>query len=176
MLGAVITTSDTLEPIIQQTADKYGVDPALVKAIIKNESDYNPSAYRSEPQINDASWGLMQLLLGTAKQVSGNSNLTASDLLKPEVNIDLGTKYIAQQLNRYGGDVKNAIAAYNAGSARFNSDGSYINQGYVDKVYGSYQLYATVQSVTQFAEENPVISLMPFFAMAVVGIALISRK
>lgn len=53
--------------LINQYADKYNVDPALVAAIVEQESTWNPNAYRYEPLINDASYGLMQTLYGTAK-------------------------------------------------------------------------------------------------------------
>lgn len=147
MLGAIALTTDNLTKLVIEAANRYSVDPALVMAHIKAESSWNPSAYRPEPQINDASWGLMQVLLATAKKVSGNNKLTASELLKPETNIDIGTKYIAQQIQRYSGNIKDAIAAYNAGSARRKFDGSYINQPYVDRVYGYFLMYRGTQAL-----------------------------
>jgi soluble lytic murein transglycosylase-like protein len=133
-------------PLVQSKADAYGVEPALILAHIKQESAFNPKAYREEPTINDASTGLMQLLLGTAKTL--DSNTTEEKLYDPEYNVDLGTRLIAKNLARYNGNLQDAIAAYNAGSARKNSDGLYSNskgvpnvQRYVDKVYANYLDY-----------------------------------
>lgn len=139
MLSAVKISFDN---IIQAAALRHSVDPALIKATIKIESNFNPMAFRHEAHIQDASWGLMQVLLKTAREVSNNPKLSATDLVKPSVNIDIGTRYIAKQLRRYKGNIKDAMAAYNAGSARRRADGSYINQGYVNKVYRWYTVYS----------------------------------
>lgn len=146
MLGIIAATQDNLKQIAEAAAQKYNVEPALVFAHIKQESNWQPAAYRAEPKINDASWGLMQVLLKTARGVTGNNNLTASELLNPEVNIDIGVRYIAKQLARYNGNLKDAIAAYNAGSSiKKKGVGTYINQEYVDKVYNNYLLYRGAQ-------------------------------
>lgn len=144
MLGAITVTKSSIETIVNSIASKYNVEPALIKAIIKSESNWNPNAYRSEPHIGDASWGLMQVLLKTAREVSKNPSLTASELLKPEINIDVGTRYIAKQLVRYSGNMKSAISAYNAGTANKNLLGKYTNQAYVDKVYTAYKMYSAL--------------------------------
>jgi soluble lytic murein transglycosylase-like protein len=130
-------------PLVQSKAEQYSVEPALILAHIKQESAFDPKAYREEPAINDASTGLMQLLLGTAKML--DSNATEDLLYDPEYNVDLGTRLIAKNLTRYDGNLQDAIAAYNAGSARKNSDGLYSNskgipnvQSYVNKVYANY--------------------------------------
>lgn len=172
MLGAIAVSESSLKSLIQQTAYRHGVDPALVKAIIKNESNFNPMAYRHEPHINDTSWGLMQVLLKTAREVSGNKNLTATELIKPEINIDIGTKYIAKQLVRYGQSIKDAIAAYNAGSARKTITGSYINQDYVNKVYSSYVIYKG----TAMLGGSTFAKIMPFVAMGIVGYVYLASK
>lgn len=172
MLGAVTITEQSIDSLIKQKAYKYGVDPSLVKAIIKNESNFNPMAYRHEPHINDTSWGLMQVLLKTAREVSGNSSLTATELIKPEINIDVGTKYIAKQLSRYNQSVKDAIAAYNAGSARKTALGAYVNQSYVTKVYNSYLLYKG----TAMLGGETFVKVMPLLAVGIVGYAYLTSK
>lgn len=131
-----------IDSIIRAAALRHGVDSALIKATIRIESNFNPMAFRHEAHIQDASWGLMQVLLKTAREVSNNPKLAATDLVKPAVNVDIGTRYIAKQLRRYNGNIKDAIAAYNAGSARRRTDGSYINQEYVNKVYRWYLVYS----------------------------------
>lgn len=146
MLGAVRVTSDSLTPVVESIAIRYGVDPNLVKGIIKKESNWDVNASRYEAHLKDSSWGLMQVLLQTAKEVLGNTGLTISQLIAPETNIAAGTGYIAKQLGRYGGNVRDAIAAYNSGSVKKNKDGSYINQSYVDDVYRNYMMYKTIGS------------------------------
>ena len=144
MLGAVRVTSDSLTPLVESIAIRYGVDPNLVKGLIKQESNWDVNASRYEAHLKDSSWGLMQVLLQTAKETLGNTGLTISQLISPETNIAAGTAYIAKQLSRYGGNVRDAIAAYNAGSVKKNKDGSYINQSYVDNVYRNYMMYKTM--------------------------------
>jgi soluble lytic murein transglycosylase-like protein len=92
-------------PVIQEAADKYQVDPALIKAIIKAESGYNPEALSHRGAI-----GLMQLMPTTAK------SLGIEDSFNPKHNIHGGVKYFSQLLDRFSGNVKLALAAYNAGS------------------------------------------------------------
>lgn len=143
MLGAVILSPETLEPIINEMARKYNVEPALIKATIKTESNWDVNASRFEAHKGDASWGLMQLLLSTARGVLGDPNLTTTQLINPRVNIEAGTKLISQNLNRFG-NMRDAIAAYNAGSPRLNAQGQYVNKDYVDKVTKNYNIYQTL--------------------------------
>lgn len=147
MLGAVVLSPQTLDPIINEMGQKYSVDPALIKAHIKAESNWDVNASRYEVHKEDASWGLMQLMLATAREILKQPDMTTTQLINPRVNIEAGTAYIARQMKRYGGNVKNAISAYNAGTAKMKSGtNDFINQAYVDKVWKNYGIYKTLGS------------------------------
>lgn len=129
------------EDIIESAAKQFSIDPNLIRAFIKVESNWDPSAYRAEPQLNTGSYGLMQLLLTTARDVSGNSSLSEAQLIDPTINITLGAQYLRMLMNKYG-NLDDVIASYNAGSPRTSLLGvGYVNQGYVDKVKMAYTFY-----------------------------------
>jgi len=91
------------EPHIKKAAEKYDVDPVLIKAVIAQESYGNPNAVSKV-----GAKGLMQLMDGTAKQLGVNDSFDA------EQNIMGGTKYLKDLINKYG-DIEHVLAAYNAG-------------------------------------------------------------
>jgi hypothetical protein len=93
--------------IIQKAAQRYEVDPALVKAIIMAESSYNPKAVSRR-----GAQGLMQLMPRTARA------LGVEDSFDPKDNIEGGVRYFKQLLEQFDGNLKLAIAAYNAGSRK----------------------------------------------------------
>lgn len=95
--------------LIRKTASQYDVDVALVKAIIHAESYFNPNATSKK-----GASGLMQLMPETARQYG------LYDLYNPQQNIQAGVKYLRYLLDKYPYQLKNAIAAYNAGERVVN--------------------------------------------------------
>jgi soluble lytic murein transglycosylase len=96
-------------------AEANGLDPYLVAALIRQESEFNPGAVSRANAI-----GLMQLLPGTAKGLArrnGVKHFNANELMDPDVNLKLGTADLRQAISKYGGQVEYALASYNAGDS-----------------------------------------------------------
>jgi soluble lytic murein transglycosylase len=97
---------------VRRTAEAQDIDPLLVVAIIRQESMFDPTARSSA----DAR-GLMQLLPSTAERVAATTDrpIDHTNLNDPDVNIELGTRYLRTLFTRFAGDPFKAIAAYNGG-------------------------------------------------------------
>src|SRR6266849_6124773 len=104
---------DGVEKLVREAADRHRMDPALVRAVIETESNWNPKAYSRK-----GAGGLMQLIPTTAQRYG------AYDVFNPQQNIDAGVKHLKWLLERYNGNLDLALAAYNAG------------EGAVDRAHG----------------------------------------
>ncbi len=131
---------DHLHIIIEQVAMRHNVDPALIKAIIMAESGYNPNAVSKKGAI-----GLMQLMPKTAHE------LGVKELFDPEDNVEAGVRYFKRLLRRFGGNVRLALAAYNAGSTKVRRYRGIPPIGatryYVRKVFHYYKIYKRESTV-----------------------------
>ena len=100
------------EDIIRQQAADKGIDPALIAAVIFEESKFRDQTSHAGAR------GLMQITPDTARFIardSGGTAFTEADLATPQVNISYGAYYLRYLLRRYDGEVSLAVAAYNAG-------------------------------------------------------------
>lgn len=124
------------DQIIINAANKHKIDPALIKAVIKAESNFNHQAVSPV-----GAQGLMQLMPTTASQ------LQVEDVFHPGKNIEGGVRYLRYLLNLYGGNLTLALAAYNAGEGAV---AKYHNQvppyretkNYVNRVLSFYNSFS----------------------------------
>lgn len=148
------------EEYVQKYSQQYNVDENLVYALIKAESNFNANAQSSKGAI-----GLMQLMETTAQDVCKRMDLNISNnelkdkLLEPEININIGTKYLSILIQQYG-NVEIAITAYNAGIGTVDNwiekdiikaDGSNVEKipyketnNYVRKILRDYKIYTNL--------------------------------
>ena len=123
---------EKISSLIQAYGAKYDVDPALISSIIKAESNFDPRAVSSA-----GAEGLMQLMPGTARELGVENSFDV------EENIEAGTRYFKGLLDRFGGNLELALAAYNAGPQRVERASGIPNiketKGYVSKVLKHYR-------------------------------------
>ena len=124
------------DDLITKAADKFKLDSALIKAVIKAESNFN---HRAVSPVG--AQGLMQLMPKTA------SDLKVEDSFHPEKNIEGGARYLRYLLNTYKGDLTLALAAYNAGEKavakyNYNVPPYRETQNYIKRVFSFYKSYS----------------------------------
>jgi len=121
-----------IDQLVEQTASRYQVDPELVRAIIRVESDYDPKAVS-----NKGAMGLMQLIPATAQRFG------VANPFDPKQNLEGGVTYLKYLLDMFGGDLNLSLAAYNAGEHSVQRSGGIPaipqTQDYVRKVTNIYQ-------------------------------------
>lgn len=128
-------TERIFHPIIVQVANEHEIDPALIKAIIMAESGYDPKAISKR-----GAAGLMQLMPATAEA------LGVEDIFDPEHNIKGGVMYFKRLINHFQGDIKLALAAYNAGITKVKQYQGIppfkATRYYIEKVFKYYEHYS----------------------------------
>src|SRR5580693_3289344 len=140
---------DGAEKIVREAAERHHVDPALVRAVIETESNWNPKAYSHK-----GAGGLMQLIPTTAQRFG------AYDVFNPQQNIDAGVKYLRTLLERYNGNLDLALAAYNAGEGavdRAHGIPAYREtRNYVQKVQSAYYRPGSGRLENAYTRTNPI--------------------
>ena len=104
-------SDEDAEPMIASAATEHGLDPDLIRAVIRKESGFRPCAVSAH-----GAMGLMQLMPATAAQFEVENPFNAMD------NIEAGARYLKQLMQRFGGDLKLTLAAYNAGPEKVDGD------------------------------------------------------
>ncbi len=136
--------SSEYDPLIEQAAARYDVDPAVLHGLIQQESDFNPSA-----QSSAGATGLTQLMPGTA------ASLGVANPLNPAESIEGGARYLSQLTTQFGGNTANALAAYNAGPGAVQQYGGVPpyaeTQSYVTKVLGYAEAYRQTHPLSNTA-------------------------
>lgn len=134
-LASTNNGNEDIDALIEQYSAKNGLDSAFVKAVIKQESGFQPKVTS-----HCGAMGLMQLMPATA------NSLGVKDAYDPEQNIAGGTKYLKGLLDRFGGDKSLALAAYNAGPnavTKYNGIPPYKEtQNYVKNIMSMYHQYS----------------------------------
>ncbi len=129
--GYAQSSKPQLLSMISQISKKHGVDEKLVKALVQQESGFNPNA-----KSHCGAMGLMQLMPSTAK------TLGVRDAYNPVQNVDGGVRHLKWLLSKYNGNVILALAAYNAGSGavdKYKDVPPYAEtQNYVKKILANY--------------------------------------
>lgn len=103
-------------PTIKSESEKNGLDPYMVASLIRQETEFNPAAIS-----NKSAYGLMQLLPSVGRSMAkeeGVRHFETNDLLNPDMNIRLGTRYLRQTLDKFNSQPEYTFAAYNAGDNR----------------------------------------------------------
>jgi hypothetical protein len=150
-----------LSKLVKAECERRQINPNVISAIISTESNWQANTARyeknftytfkadlfanmfnitlqTENTLQKFSWGLMQIMGGTARDLGFSG--WVPDLCKPEIGVMWGCEYFEKRCMDYL-DLNDQLAAYNAGSVKRKSNGSYINQEYVDKVLSLFHAF-----------------------------------
>jgi hypothetical protein len=137
----------SLDDVVHSASGRYRLDPDLVNSVIKAESGFNVRAVSPK-----GAQGLMQLMPGTA------SKLGVPNAFDPQANVEGGTKYLRELLERYNFDLVKALAAYNAGPQRVEQFGGvppyYETRAYVARVVRDFNKKKAAQGKTNTASSS----------------------
>ena len=147
-LGGYTTGDASVDGFIVSSAARHGVDPVLIYAIMHRES-----AFKKRALSHKGARGLMQLMPGTAARFG------VRDIFDPQQNIDAGARYMSWLLRRFDGDVRLALAGYNAGEGAVDKYGRRVppyreTQEYVRRISERYSLMRDPES----ARRAPVVN------------------
>lgn len=134
---------EALDPLIRQTADRHGIDPALMRAIAHVESNFDARAVSTAGAV-----GLMQLMPATATRYG------ARDRNDPAQNLDAGARYIKDLLAQYPGNLALVLAAYNSGERNVERHAKNLppfreTMLYVPQVLSRYESYRQAETTPQ---------------------------
>lgn len=136
-----------LSQVVNEASGRYRLDPDLVNSVIKAESGFNVRAVSPK-----GAQGLMQLMPGTASQ------LGVPNAFDPQANVDGGTRYLRELLERYNFDLVKALAAYNAGPQRVEQFGGvppyYETQAYVARIVKDFNKKKIAQGKAAAPQNN----------------------
>lgn len=138
-LGSNTTGDPVIDRYVVESCARYNIDPLLIVAQMKQES-----AFKQKATSHKGASGLMQLMPATARRFG------VTNIYEPQQNIDAGVKYMRWLLNKFDGNVKLALAGYNAGEGAVMKYGNQIppyreTQGYVAKITAHYARIKTPQ-------------------------------
>ena len=145
--GFPARSQSDLNQVVNEASDRYRLDPDLVTSVIKAESAFN--AHAISPK---GAQGLMQLMPGTA------SGLGVRNAFDPQANVEGGTKYLRELLERYNFDIVKALAAYNAGPQKVERFGGvppyYETKAYVARVVKDFNKKKMAQQKAAAAQKS----------------------
>jgi soluble lytic murein transglycosylase-like protein len=148
-LNGVNFAEPNIDAAIDQAAERHHVDPNLVRAVIKVESNFNPNAVSRK-----GAMGLMQLMPQTARQ------LNVGNPFDPEENVDAGVRHLKQLIDNYGGDIQLSLAAYNAGEGAVQRSAGIPHyaetQNYVKRITNLYGSPEGISGPVSFSRRAPI--------------------
>ncbi|MFH1368290.1 MAG: lytic transglycosylase domain-containing protein [Elusimicrobiota bacterium] len=148
--GSALSTP--YDNMIHESAKKHKVDPSLVKAVMKAESNFKPGDVSSK-----GACGLMQLMPDTARLMG------VKDIFSPSENISAGTRYLSYMLDEFDGDMEMALAAYNAGPSavkKYKNIPPYREtKKYVKDVFSYYRNYKARDKMNSYMDEKGCLNI-----------------